>query len=497
MTNEPPKGLRANLQNAYFKLDDDKLSITTKPHEYKKLLFALTMFHASVQERRKYGPMGWNIPYSFNDTDSEISKSQLEMYLDAYDFIPYQVLNFLTSYINYGGRVTDYIDLRTIDIILKQFYNEGVMADDYKFDVSGTYYSTGFDEEHPHKSYMEYIDKLPINADPDVFGMHDNANIACAYNETMEIFTTIMDMEASGGGGGGAGFEGIVMHTAKAILGGLPPTFILAEILMAYPIVYEESMNTVLGQECLRYNKLLTEMHGTLPDLIKALQGLVVMSGELEAMGNACFANRVPSNWEAKAYPSLKPLNSWVDELTQRLEFMQKWIDKGTPDVFWISGFYFPQAFLTGSLQNFARKHQLPIDTIGFNHMVLKQSHQDITVKPEDGVYIRGLFMEGARWNPDKFSIDDSRAKQLFTEMPMIHLDPIQHRKAPTGGIYRCPVYKVLSRRGTLSTTGHSTNFITWLEIPSDQPDIINNDGLSDQSKWVLAGVGAFCSLKF
>jgi dynein heavy chain len=120
-----------------------------------------------------------------------------------------------------------------------------------------------------------------------------------------------------------------------------------------------------------------------------------------------------------------------------------------------------------------------------------------ITAPPPDGVYIRGLFVEGARWNMEKHSLDDSRPKQLYTELPVIHLDPEQNRKDPLGGIYRCPVYKELSRKGILSTTGHSTNFIMFLEVPSDREDFINSNGQVDQKDWILAGVGAFCSLKF
>ena len=59
------------------------------------------------------------MPYEFNETDLDISRDQLQLFLDAYDEIPYRVLCFLTSYINYGGRVTDYIDIRTCDVIMK------------------------------------------------------------------------------------------------------------------------------------------------------------------------------------------------------------------------------------------------------------------------------------------------------------------------------------------------------------------------------------------
>ena len=82
-------------------------------------------------------------------------------------------------------------------------------------------------------------------------------------------------------------------------------------------------------------------MHLTLRELQRALKGLVVLSAELEAMGNALFDQRVPASWTASAYPSLKPLNPWFKDLLQRLHFLTTWIDVGIPSAFWISGFFF------------------------------------------------------------------------------------------------------------------------------------------------------------
>lgn len=119
-----------------------------------------------------------------------------------------------------------------------------------------------------------------------------------------------------------------------------------------------------------RYNRLLQVITQTLRDLLKALKGLVVMSSQLELMAASLYNNIVPELWNVKAYPSLKPLSSWVMDLLQRLNFLQTWIQEGIPAVFWISGFFFPQAFLTGTLQNFARKSVISIDTISFDFKV-------------------------------------------------------------------------------------------------------------------------------
>ena len=109
----------------------------------------------------------------------DISRDQLQLFLDAYDEIPYRVLCFLTSYINYGGRVTDYIDIRTCDVIMKSFYRPAIFEKDYPFEPSGTYRSIDPDPENPHQSYMDYIETLPLTAGPAIFGMHENANISC------------------------------------------------------------------------------------------------------------------------------------------------------------------------------------------------------------------------------------------------------------------------------------------------------------------------------
>ena len=97
----------------------------------------------------------------------------------------------------------------------------------------------------------------------------------------------------------------------------------------------------------------------------------VVMSADLEQVGNAMYDGRVPSLWMAKSYPSMKPLGSYVTDLIERLNMLSKWIEHGPPAVFWISGFYFTHAFLTGVKQNFARRRKVPIDTVVFDYVCM------------------------------------------------------------------------------------------------------------------------------
>ena len=107
--------------------------------------------------------------------------------------------------------------------------------------------------------------------------------------------------------GGGQSREEVIEAAAKDIFSKCPKPFDLDVVTVKYPTKYEESMNTVLTQECIRYNALLTVMAKSLAESIKALKGLVVMSPELEGVCDALFNNQVthPSLEAYISFPSI------------------------------------------------------------------------------------------------------------------------------------------------------------------------------------------------
>ena len=485
MTLEPPKGLRSNMLRTYASLDNRELNEVSKPEVYKKLLFGFCFFHAIVQDRRKFGPIGWNIQYDFTNEDLTCCRRQLKIFIDEYPEVPFKVLNYLGAEINYGGRVTDDKDVRLICNILETYIRPEILDDNYAFSSSGRYISPPPGEQ---EDYIDYIKTFPLNPHPEAFGMHENAEITTSQQETRDTLESILSMQPRSSAGTGKTREETIMDLANFIQEKTPPEFDLEMVGKQYPTEYEESMNTVLYQECVRYNRMLSVMHVTLANVKKALVGEVVMSEELELLSNSLFDNQVPKLWAEKGFLSLKPLGSWVVDMNDRINFLLEWIKSGTPKVFWISGFFFPQAFFTGSLQNFARRHIIAIDQLSFAFNYMDTMHYtEVKEKPADGVYVYGMYLEGCRWNKETHMLDDSTPKMLYTELPMVHFLPTQNRVIPETGIYNCPVYKVLSRRGTLSTTGHSTNFVLFLEIPSDCPE----------SKWIKAGVAGFLALRY
>lgn len=190
-----------------------------------------------------------------------VSRKQLKLFVEQYDEVPFKVLNYIGAVVNYGGRVTDDKDARLISTLLRRYIGPNNLIDGYPMSASGIYKVIPPGDK---EDYLDYIRSLPLNPAPEAFGLHENAEITTCQSDTLQLLEHVLAMTPRASTGAGRSREEIIGDMAKSLQGRAPPVFNLEAVARAYPTSYEESMNTVLFQECVRYNRLLADMESSL-----------------------------------------------------------------------------------------------------------------------------------------------------------------------------------------------------------------------------------------
>jgi dynein heavy chain len=116
---------------------------------------------------------------------------------------------------------------------------------------------------------------------------------------------------------------------------------------------------------------------------------------------------------------------------------------------------------------------------------MMEQEKEEFESGPGDGVYTHGLYLEGCRWSKGDMKLAESLPKILFSLSPVMHWVPMRRADVPEYPHYKCPVYKTSDRRGVLATTGHSSNFVCFINMPSDLPE----------DHWIERGVAMLTQL--
>ncbi|PHJ15894.1 dynein gamma flagellar outer, partial [Cystoisospora suis] len=114
VTNEPPIGLKAGLHRSFTTMISQETLDKVDHEKWRSIVFATAFLHSIVQERRKFGPLGWCIPYEFNYSDLEASLFVIEKHLASTILVgqplSWSTICYMIGEVQYGGRITDDLD---------------------------------------------------------------------------------------------------------------------------------------------------------------------------------------------------------------------------------------------------------------------------------------------------------------------------------------------------------------------------------------------------
>eukprot|EP00929_Paragymnodinium_shiwhaense_P077081 TRINITY_DN3967_c0_g2_i2.p1 TRINITY_DN3967_c0_g2~~TRINITY_DN3967_c0_g2_i2.p1 ORF type:complete len:4576 (+),score=1729.31 TRINITY_DN3967_c0_g2_i2:93-13820(+) len=477
LTNEPPQGMLANLRRSFALFS--KEDFEDRDAKVKSILFALCHFHSLMLERKKFGPMGYNMKYPFAAGDLRDSAQVLYNYLEGSSAvkIPWDDLRYIFGEIMYGGHIVDDWDRRTCEKYLLYFMRDELLDEIEMVPYADGKLSWVSPQAGPHEKYLEHIETMPPES-PLFFGMHPNAEInfrTVACDKTCGMLLSL----TGGGGGGGDSEEGGMspMAVAEATC-----AEILEEIMDKKFATEETSKSMsdeekgpyqfVFLQECDYMNGLQYEMVRGLQELQLGFKGELTMSEVMEDMANKLYLEMLPMWWIKLGFPTTRSLKPWRVNMLDRCTQLEEWIASPLeiPKVVDIARLFNPQSFLTAIKQLCCQMQGLELDKLQVFTDVTKKEVKGVEAAAKDGAYVTGMFLEGARWDSVANVLDDSKPKEMFTPMPVVHCKAGPLVDKVDKNSYICPVYCVPIRR---------PYFVFPAQLKTKQvPD-----------KWVLAGV--------
>jgi dynein heavy chain len=272
-------------------------------------------------------------------------------------------------------------------------------------------------------------------------------------------------------------------------------------------------LNIFLYQEIQVLQNVITQVRGNLKNVQQAIDGEIVMTEELAATTNDIFNAKVPRLWMYHATGNERSwINStmglWMSNFADRDVQIRNWLNNDRPPHFSFRGFFNPQGFLTAMKQEVTRKHHVDgwaLDDVIYHTEVTEyEKIESVSKGPREGVYISGLFLDGASWSKATSSLVESEPKKLFAPLPVLYVTgttkKLRHDHIKSGaygpnGPYECPLYKYKIRQDryfigmvSLSSRAQPAGASGVGSIARDAPK---------SSFWILRGVALTCSRDF
>lgn len=459
LTNEPPSGLKANLKRAFCSFGKEDFE-DMEPRT-KGILFGLCHFHAVILERKKFGPKGFNMMYPFAVGDLLCSSIVLKNYMEnAPTKVPWDDLRYLFGEIMYGGHVVNDFDRLVCTKYLEFFMRDQILDEMEMFPYCDDKNST-FAAPKTSNSYdriLEHIDMELKSDTPLAFGLHPNAEIGFRTDAAASVFKIILETQPRDGASADSGqsMESVAESTLQDILDLFQQVFYDADEI-AESMEEVGPFQNVFLQECERMNTLLAEMVRSLTELELGFRGDLTMSDSMELLAQSLYMNDIPSVWVKVAFPSLRPLASWLVDLQSRQAQITDWSSTPSenPVTTWVSGLFNPQSFLTAIMQVTSQKNSLELDKLVIVTEPTKRLAETIDMPAREGSFIHGLSLEGARWDIPSGNLESSLPKEMFCPMPVINCKAGVADGAEQANMFFCPVYKTQQRGPTYVFTAN------------------------------------------
>uniref|UniRef100_A0AAQ4PH56 Cytoplasmic dynein 1 heavy chain 1 n=1 Tax=Gasterosteus aculeatus aculeatus TaxID=481459 RepID=A0AAQ4PH56_GASAC len=472
---EPPPGVKANMLRTFSSIPVARMC--KAPNERARLYFLLAWFHAVIQERLRYAPLGWSKKYEFGESDLRSACDTIDTWLDdtakgrqniAPDKIPWAALKTLMAQSIYGGRIDNEFDQRLLNTFMDRIFTKRSFDSEFKLalKVDG-HKDIKMPDGIRREEFMHWVEMLPDTQTPSWLGLPSNAEKVLLTTQGTDMMGKMLKMQTLEDEDDLAYETEIKERTSSA--SDAQPAWMrtlhttACNWLQLMPQTVNPLKRTVenikdplfrfFEREVKMGGKMLQEVRQDLADVVQVCEGKKKQTNDLRTLISDLVKGILPRGWCRYTVPAAMTVIQWVADFSERIKQLQQ-ISQGAASGgakelknihVCLGSLFVPEAYITATRQYVAQA----------NSWSLEELCLEVNVTTAQGAAldacsfgIKGLTLQGAVCGNNKLSLSTS----ISTELPLTQLRWIKQSNAESRHMVTLPVYLNFTRSDLIFT---------------------------------------------
>uniref|UniRef100_A0A8C5Q446 AAA+ ATPase domain-containing protein n=1 Tax=Leptobrachium leishanense TaxID=445787 RepID=A0A8C5Q446_9ANUR len=433
---EPPPGVKANMLRTFSSIPVSR--ICKAPNERARLYFLLAWFHAIIQERLRYAPLGWSKKYEFGESDLRSACDTVDTWLDdtskgrqniSPDKIPWSALKTLMAQSIYGGRIDNEFDQRLLNTFLERLFTTSSFDGEFKLacKVDG-HKDILMPDGIRREEFVQWVELLPDTQTPSWLGLPNNAERVLLTTQGIDMISKMLKMQMLEDEDDLAYAETEKKQRTDSTSDGRPAWMRTLHVtacnwLQVIPQSLNHLKRTVdnikdplfrfFEREVKMGAKLLQDVRTDLTDVVQVCEGKKKQTNYLRTLINELVKGILPRSWSRFTVPAGLTVIQWVADFSDRIKQLQSISQaaatSGAKELknihVWLGGLFVPEAYITATRQYVAQANSWSLEELCLDVSVTTSL---TAVLDAYSFGITGLKLQGATCTNNKLALSNS-----------------------------------------------------------------------------------------
>ncbi|XP_070608209.1 cytoplasmic dynein 1 heavy chain 1 isoform X1 [Erythrolamprus reginae] len=474
---EPPPGVKANMLRTFSSIPVSRMC--KSPNERARLYFLLAWFHAIIQERLRYAPLGWSKKYEFGESDLRSACDTVDTWLDdtakgrqniSPDKIPWSALKTLMAQSIYGGRIDNEFDQRLLNTFLERLFTTRSFDSEFKLasKVDG-HKAIQMPDGIRREEFVQWVELLPDTQTPSWLGLPNNAEKVLLTTQGIDMISKMLKMQmlededdlayaetekkarTDSTSDGRPSWMRTLHTTASNWLHLIPQT--LNHLKRTVDNI-KDPLFRFFEREVKMGAKLLQDVRQDLADVVQVCEGKKKQTNYLRMLINELVKGILPHSWSHYTVPAGMTVIQWVSDFSERIKQLQNISQAaasgGAKELknihVCLGGLFVPEAYITATRQYVAQANSWSLEELCLEVNVTTTQN---AVLDACSFGVTGLKLQGATCNNNKLSLSNS----ISTVLPITQLRWIKQTNADKkSNVVTLPVYLNFTRADLIFT---------------------------------------------